>query len=84
MDIKFIDLDKYLIENNCFGLTASIRKKVIIYKFRRYFTKIELSLKIKVDKETKKVISVLCNGKEYTDLDEIKAIVSNDGNYHTK
>ena len=73
--IKFKDFSNYLEENNCFGLTASKRKNTIIYFFERYFIGLFLHLKIKVDRKTKNVISVMVEDKSYTDLDKIKKLV---------
>lgn len=73
--MKFSELKEYLDEHAVFGLTAKKRKKTIIYFFRRYYVKIELSLKVKVDRETKEVISVICKDKVYTDFDDIKKLV---------
>lgn len=73
--MKFDELKKYLTEHNVFGMTASKRKNVIIYSFLRYFNKRWLSLKIKVDRKTKKVISAINKGKVYESFDEIKRLV---------
>lgn len=74
-EVKFNGLKNYLYGNSCFGFIATRRKHTIIYSFKRLFNGIKLSLKAKVNRETKNVISVISNGKVYTDFDELKKIV---------
>ena len=74
-EIKFDDFNDYLTNNNCFGFTATRRKRVIIYTFKRYYTKIELLLKVMVDIHTKNVISVMNKGDVYTTFEEVKKLV---------
>ena len=74
-EIKFDDFNDYLTNNNCFGFTAAKRKRVIIYTFKRYYTKIELLLKVMVDIHTKNVISVMNKGDVYTTFEEVKKLV---------
>ena len=74
-ETKFKDFQEYLYDHACFGFTATRRKKVIIYSFRRFYTKLELLLKVKVDRKTKNVISVMNNGNIYTTFDGIKKLV---------
>lgn len=73
----FNELKEYLYTNSVFGLTATIRKKVLIYHFKRFYNGIRLQLRIKVDKDTKEVLSVENNGKVYTSFDDIKGLVEN-------
>ena len=74
-ELKFKDLKDYLYDHACFGFTATRRKKVIIYSFRRYYIKLELSLKVKVDRITKNVISIMHNGNVYKTFDDVKKLV---------
>lgn len=74
-EIKFNDLNDYLTNNSCFGFTATRRKRVIIYSFRRYYIGLGLSLKVMVDRKTKNVISVMNNGKAYTTFEDVKNLV---------
>jgi len=74
--IKYSELKDYLYSKYCFGFTATIRKKVIIYSYRRYILSMGMvNLKVKVDRRTKDVISVLHNGTEYTSFDDVKKII---------
>ena len=73
--IYFNGLKQYLYKNNVFGFTVSIRKNVLIYLFRRYFNGRKLTLKIKVDKKTKNVVSVINNDTVYTNFKDIKNLV---------
>jgi hypothetical protein len=74
-NIKFEELKTYLCDNYVFGFTASLRKHTIIYTFRRFFNKLELSLRVKVMCKTKYVMSVMHENKVYTDFDELKKLV---------
>jgi len=74
-EIKFTDLNNYLTNNSCFGFTASRRKRVIIYSFRRYYIGLGLSLKVMVDRQTKNVISVMNNGNVYNTFEDVKKLV---------
>jgi hypothetical protein len=75
--MKFSELKNYLYDNSCFGFTATRRKKVIIYFFRRFFIGRYLTLKVKVDRKTKNVISTISNGKVYCSFNELKKLVEN-------
>ena len=74
-EVKFKELSDYLYDNNVFGFTATRRKHTIIYTFKRYYLKIELSLKVKVMRKSKYVMSVICDKTVYTDFDELKKLV---------
>jgi hypothetical protein len=74
-ELTFNELSAYLTEHSVFGFTATRRKKTIIYTFKRYYIGLKLFIKVKVDKHTKHVISVLKDDKTYTDFDEIKKMV---------
>lgn len=75
--IKFSELNEYFYNNNVFGFTATRRKKVIIYSFTRYYNSLgpRLCLKVKVDRHTKNVISVMSNGITYSNFEDIKKLV---------
>lgn len=74
-DMTFQDLQAYLNQYNCYGLTASKRKRTIIYNFERYYNKIELSLKVMVLRSNKHVISVRCGDNVYTSFEELSKVV---------
>ena len=74
-EIKFSELLTYLTNNYVFGLTGQKRKNTIIYSFSRFIYSKPLRLKVKVMRETKCVMSVMCNGKIYTDFDDVKTLI---------
>ena len=73
--VKFKELKEYLESKACFGFTVSRRKHTLLYSFIRYYNKKNLSLKVKVMRKSKYVMSVMIGDKIYTDLDEVKKIV---------
>ena len=76
MNKTFKEIQAFLNENYAFGFTVSRRKKYLIYTFVRFFnSKRKLHLRMKVDRETKQVISVNHQGKVYTDFDELKKLI---------
>jgi hypothetical protein len=74
-EVTFQELSEYLYSNNVFGFTASRRKNSIIYASKRYYIGLGLSLKVKVMRKTKYVMSVMCKDKVYTDFEELKKLV---------
>lgn len=74
-EIKYPELLAYLTSKYVFGLTCERRKKTIIYEFKKFMYGYHKNLKVKVSRETKYVMSVLHEGKVYTDFDDLKAII---------
>lgn len=74
-NIKFEDFKNYLTDNYVFGFTAAFRKDTIIHSFIRFFNNNELKMKVKVNRDTKCVMSVFIEDKPYTDLEDVKEIV---------
>lgn len=77
-NIAYKDLKTYLEdEQYIFGVgSVQIREKCLIYGFIRYYSsKPKTKLKVKVDRQTKNVISVKVKDDIYTDLDELKQAI---------
>ena len=73
--IMFSELQAYLTEKDCFGMTVHKKENVLIYTFLRYYNKKNLSLSVLVSRKTKHVISVKSGDTVYTDFDELKELV---------
>lgn len=75
MNKTFNELQEYLNKQSVYGFTCTKRKTTLIYTFIRYYIGRKLFIKVKIDRETKQVISVNHQGKIYTDFDELKKLV---------
>ena len=75
MNKTFKELQEYLNKQSVYGFTCTKRKTTLIYTFIRYYIGRKLFIKVKVDRETKQVISVNHQGKVYTDFDELKKLI---------
>ena len=71
--ITFTDLNKFLVENNCFGLTCKkVSPAILEYTYLMMFrsnTKDPIEMKITVSRTSKHVVGLSIDGKEYDNID---------------
>lgn len=77
--ITFKDLDKFLNDNNCFGITVrQVSPTVLEYKYLMMFRNIKsdpTEMLITVSKTSKLVIGLSIAGNKYNDLDSFMKAV---------
>ena len=71
--ITFTELKKFLIKNNCFGLTVrKVSPTILEYKYLMMFrshTGYPIEMKITVSRISKRVIGLSIGGREYDNID---------------